>query len=110
MDEQQAPATTPPGWYPDPKLAGTQRYWDGQRWTDNVAPLVMAPPRPASSDSNLETIGWLTAFLFPIVGVVVGIILATRSNSKGVPILLVSIAVMAVVYAMLSNQATGGYY
>lgn len=26
------------GWYADPNMAGTQRYWDGDAWTDHVAP------------------------------------------------------------------------
>ncbi|MDT5222494.1 MAG: hypothetical protein QOF15_4599, partial [Mycobacterium sp.] len=26
-----------PGWYPDPP--GGQRYWDGQHWTDQRAPM-----------------------------------------------------------------------
>lgn len=30
-----APAT-PPGWYPDPAGHGS-RWWDGARWTDNLA-------------------------------------------------------------------------
>lgn len=34
------PQQTPPGWYPQ---GNVQRYWDGQRWTDNVAPLQGAP-------------------------------------------------------------------
>lgn len=29
----------PPGWYPDSQMAGTQRYWDGARWTEQVAPM-----------------------------------------------------------------------
>lgn len=29
---------TKPGWYADPELAATQRYWDGQEWTDHRAP------------------------------------------------------------------------
>lgn len=29
-----------PGWYPDPNMAATQRYWDGERWTEHVAPLA----------------------------------------------------------------------
>ncbi|MFV0634009.1 DUF2510 domain-containing protein [Demequina sp.] len=40
-----APATPPPaGWYPQPD--GSQRYWDGQAWTDHVAPgsAPVAPP------------------------------------------------------------------
>lgn len=29
--------TTPAGWYP---VEGIQRYWDGQQWTEHVAPLT----------------------------------------------------------------------
>ena len=28
------------GWYSDPEVPAQQRYWDGERWTDHVAPLV----------------------------------------------------------------------
>lgn len=28
----------PPGWYPDPRGAQAQRFWDGMRWTDHTAP------------------------------------------------------------------------
>lgn len=35
---------TPAGWYPHPTMAGTQRYWDGAKWTDNVAPLTPQGP------------------------------------------------------------------
>lgn len=35
--------TTPaPGWYADPTMPQTQRYWDGRAWTEHVAPA--APP------------------------------------------------------------------
>lgn len=40
MSESQAP---PAGWYPE---GNGQRFWDGQQWTDNRAPLTPAtPPR-----------------------------------------------------------------
>jgi uncharacterized RDD family membrane protein YckC len=35
-----------PGWYPDPAVAGQQRYWDGTQWTENVAPMPQAAPPP----------------------------------------------------------------
>ena len=31
-------ATMPPGWHPDPTNPAMLRYWDGQRWTENVSP------------------------------------------------------------------------
>ncbi len=36
----------PAGWYPDQNMAGTERYWDGQRWTEHVQPVT---PKPAPS-------------------------------------------------------------
>lgn len=35
---EQPPNATPAGWYPHPTMAGTQAYWDGEKWTDHVAP------------------------------------------------------------------------
>jgi uncharacterized protein YxjI len=29
---------TSPGWYPDPSGSGQQRYWDGNQWTQHLAP------------------------------------------------------------------------
>jgi uncharacterized protein DUF2510 len=33
-----APATSPPGWYPDPGGGGGQRYWSGQAWGPETRP------------------------------------------------------------------------
>jgi Protein of unknown function (DUF2510) len=33
------PPDVTPGWYRDPDRANTQRYWDGERWTDDHAPI-----------------------------------------------------------------------
>lgn len=42
MTQQQ-----PPGWYAQPD--GTQRYWDGQQWTNHVAPAPSPLPRAANA-------------------------------------------------------------
>lgn len=47
-------STHPPGWYPDPHGGPSQRYWDGQQWTEHSAapagPPQGAPPPPSSAD------------------------------------------------------------
>lgn len=43
MSDDSAPTpAAPPGWYPDPKMVDTKRYWDGQAWTDHAAPAQSA--------------------------------------------------------------------
>ena len=37
-----APPAMPARWYPDPSGAPCLRYWDGQRWTKDTAPM---PPQ-----------------------------------------------------------------
>lgn len=42
-------STTPPaGWYPDPGDATQVRYWDGQQWTDQLAPANRQPQHQAA--------------------------------------------------------------
>lgn len=33
------PPDVTPGWYRDPERIGTQRYWDGERWSGEHAPI-----------------------------------------------------------------------
>lgn len=53
LDARQAVA---PGWYPDPAMPSTQRFWDGAKWTDNVAPLTPRPPAAAAPVSTWKGI------------------------------------------------------
>ncbi|MCW2758901.1 MAG: putative rane-bound protein [Nocardioidaceae bacterium] len=53
--------TTPSGWYPDPESVGSQRYWDGQTWTEHRAPGAMpisavgvVDPAPSGSPRGSE--------------------------------------------------------
>lgn len=46
------PPSTPPGWYPDPTQAQTLRYWDGQAWTEQRAPLQPAGTTAPGSTYN----------------------------------------------------------
>ena len=54
-----------PGWHPDPTSRHQYRYWDGDRWTDDVAdggvastdalhegPAAAADPNPTASDAT----------------------------------------------------------
>jgi hypothetical protein len=36
MQYAGVPAGPPPGWYADPSIPGTRRWWDGVRWTDQT--------------------------------------------------------------------------
>jgi hypothetical protein len=40
---------TPAGWYPHPEMPRTQRYWDGNAWTDHVAPADSGSGRQVST-------------------------------------------------------------
>jgi Domain of unknown function (DUF4352)/Protein of unknown function (DUF2510) len=52
---------TAPGWYPDPDGAHSQRYFDGQKWTDSRAPA--APPPPKKSKTWL----WVLLAIFGVI-------------------------------------------
>lgn len=67
------PTETPAGWYPHPTMAGTQRYWDGASWTDNIAPVH--PPDSTPPGQSQILIAALLA------GAVVGLIVALQSAS-----------------------------
>ena len=45
MTEESVPMAAAPGWYDDPDGNGSQRYWDGDAWTDGA----QAAPTPAAT-------------------------------------------------------------
>lgn len=44
----------PPNWYPDPKDASFIRWWDGQRWTENVRPNLAAPQNHSQDNGGQQ--------------------------------------------------------
>lgn len=74
MSDAQQPSSTPPGWYPHPTMPGTQAYWDGDRWTDHVAPAAGVPARADATQSAAKLFMLLVA-----VGVVVLMIVVAGS-------------------------------
>ncbi len=91
------PATTAvaPGWYPDG--SGGRRWWDGQAWTDHVAPAAAAGPleRPALPEGARIDTAWVwvvavvtwvasvPAFFFDFSGYMHGIMTGQVSSALG---------------------------
>lgn len=92
-------------------MVDTQRYWDGHAWTDHIAPgPARSGPQPVDlaavkATSDLELWGWLGAFFFAPVGIVIGIMLIARpGKNKGGWILGISAGWIVLVLAALSLQ------
>lgn len=87
---------TPPGWYPHPEMAATLRYWDGSDWTEQVAPMAAQ-----SEQAGLLVAGWVMAFLLPIGGFIVSLVLPWRLRRHQTPMLLVSLVTALLWYMLL---------
>ncbi|MGE5282201.1 MAG: DUF2510 domain-containing protein [Chloroflexota bacterium] len=116
-DESDKGSVAAPGWYTDPDETHLRRYWDGTEWTDWTDETYDADDGRSGGEEtdprndSLATIGWITAIFFPIIGIVVGIILGSRGDSRGTSIVItatvVFIAGIAVWVALLSAAASG---
>lgn len=97
-DETAASAAA--GWYAHPSMADTQQYWDGQQWTDHVAPGLPRRAQQAATQAEdekhngaLTVAGLVLMVVFPIGGFIVGcILLAKKAVTVGVVIMLLSFA------------------
>ncbi len=74
----------PADWYPNPSGPG-QRYWDGAEWTESYSPPTTEQPVAQDDEpggSALVPLGYVFAVLILIVGLILGIIAATRPRGK----------------------------
>ena len=94
----------PAAWYADPENPAGMRYWDGGRWTEDRTDYRATPPKKAVGE-GMVAVGYITAFLFPIVGVVIGIIVMNRGNNHGRWILGLALLFIAV-FLVIGNVDT----
>lgn len=101
----------PAGWYADPSMSGTQRYWDGSSWSDHVAPLHTNEGKAISQSSDetgLVTAGIITALIIPVIGFIIGIVLLAKSKpGPGIACLVLSIVAFFVWASLLTSTGSG---
>jgi hypothetical protein len=96
MEQSSVPAEggqqTPAGWYKDPST-GNDRYWDGAAWSE----------QQVQKQDTLSILGWIFAILIPLVGLILGIIVAARGKVQ-TGLLIVGLSIVAAVlwYALTS--------
>src|SRR5690242_19350464 len=114
MEESAPPPQLPPaGWYEDPDGTGQQRYWDGSKWTDQLAP---PPPQPEQQlvggrlkdprNDGHAAAGYVCAILLPIVGIIIAIVLYNRNDTRGTPVLLTSVVIGFVSVIILASAGS----
>lgn len=110
----------PAGWYDDPKLVNTRRYWDGQQWTEHrleksaaaSAPGAPKPekqytsplgggPAPDKNTVSLYHWGIVAALLFPLLGFIMGLILLSKKTNWGLRLIVGSIGAAILWYRLV---------
>ena len=94
------------GWYPDPKQLKMMRYWDGQVWTEQRVPLAEEGEK---APGWALVVGYLGAFLLPLIGVIVGVwLFARRAIGHGIAIVAISIVIGVGGYLIAVNKDDNG--
>lgn len=93
----------PAGWYVHPDMENTRGYWDGEKWTGQVAPMEEKP-----ETQSLELVGIVGGLLFPIVGLFVALVLFGKPNKGGAAllVLLLSAVSFLVWYQFLTSDGS----
>lgn len=93
--------TTPAGWYPHPSMAGTLGYWNGERWTEQVAPAQGAGSPPESVNGALLVLGYLLAVVLPIGGMIVAAVIWRQNQTHAVTMLVIALVCAFVGFQLL---------
>jgi len=79
MSTQGTPPV-PAGWYPDPKVPGQSRYWDGSIWTENLhRPGQPAPKLRAPEGTDPNTVWMWILVLLPVLSFIPLLFIPWRS-------------------------------
>jgi hypothetical protein len=110
---EQSPPVVPAGWYAHPSMPNSQGYWDGQAWTDHVAPTAptrtVTQPQVEESFGAISVLGYITAILLPFVGFIIGVVLLFKRPSSGIPVIILSIVAFFVWYSAFVDQSQPTY-
>ena len=98
---------TEAGWYDDPNLPGTLRWWDGTAWTEHThqvespAPVqAEAQPQPAPQPTSAATYAGMVDQPVPT---------STEPSSQGLPALM-WLAIVIGIVGLLAGVAAANYY
>jgi hypothetical protein len=103
----------PAGWYDDPQRVGNKRWWTGTEWAPphydpSQVPDYVGPPPPETA-GGLVVVGYITAVLMPLIGFILGIVVATRpskvTSKHGAWIIVVSIVAFIIYLAIIAHSA-----
>jgi hypothetical protein len=92
-------------WYQDPENPQGMRYWDGAHWTEHKTDYLASAPAKKPVSEGMVAAGYITSFLFPIIGVVIGLIVMNRGNKNGRWIFALSLLFIAV-FLVIGNIDT----
>jgi len=96
-----APPVAPsvaPGWYPHPQ-SGQNRWWDGNQWTENFAPVTQAPGGATNGVATAALVLGILGFLITGIPLGIGLLL-------GGPLDLLAI-ILGIVGAVRASKNSG---